>query len=431
MVAASGDSMISRKISVCKEFEQIAEIIRKADVGFSNCEMLFHKCESYPMPRVLAPERTMMYAEPIMAKELAWAGFRLASLSNTHTMDYGPLGMFSTMKALDDAGIVYAGVGRDLDEAREPKYLELENGRVALLSSCWDDTLNDPWERASNMKAGVPARPGINLLQVETQHIVSRARIDALKAMIIEAGLDPPSGEKAESEENEVTFLGHKFKAGDRPGTYRTVKKRDLEETIMSVKDAKRSADWVFVSLHSHTSAARGAEFPPDFMCHYARECIDAGADTFLGHGPHILRGIELYRGKPIFYSLGNFIMHNLTVKKVTYDQYDFLGLSQDSKPSDFYDTRVGKIPPSEPPYRRWWFESVVALFELTENALAELTLYPIMLGLDDSSRSRMGNPRLAQGEQSRAIIEHLSQISSEWSTEIRFDKGLGKVALN
>ena len=55
------------------------------------------------------------------------------------------------------------------------------------------------------------------------------------------------------------------------------------------------------------------AEFIPVF----ARQMIDAGADLVAGHGPHLLRGMELYKKKPIFYSLGNFIGQNELVPKM------------------------------------------------------------------------------------------------------------------
>ena len=46
---------------------------------------------------------------------------------------------------------------------------------------------------------------------------------------------------------------------------------------------------------------------PPDFLIELAHKSIDSGADAFVGHGPHLLRGIEIYKGKPIFYDLGEF----------------------------------------------------------------------------------------------------------------------------
>ncbi|MET0586739.1 MAG: CapA family protein, partial [Candidatus Binatia bacterium] len=53
----------------------------------------------------------------------------------------------------------------------------------------------------------------------------------------------------------------------------------------------------------------------PDFVRDFARRCIDAGADVFATHGPHILMRIEIYHRKPIFYSLGNLIMQNDTLR--------------------------------------------------------------------------------------------------------------------
>ncbi len=45
------------------------------------------------------------------------------------------------------------------------------------------------------------------------------------------------------------------------------------------------------------------------FLETFSRRCVDAGADAVIGHGPHELRGIEIYHGAPIFYSLGNFLL--------------------------------------------------------------------------------------------------------------------------
>ena len=63
-------------------------------------------------------------------------------------------------------------------------------------------------------------------------------------------------------------------------------------------------ADWVIVSVHCHESGTHRDE-PPAFLEAFARAAIDEGADMFFGHGPHVTRGIEIYKGKPILYSLG------------------------------------------------------------------------------------------------------------------------------
>jgi poly-gamma-glutamate synthesis protein (capsule biosynthesis protein) len=428
VIAATGDSMISRRISVHRKSEPVAELIRKADVGFTNCEILFHRCESYNMVRTNLAEE-MMYAEPSLAKELAWIGFDMVSLSNSHSLDYGPPAMFCTMKALEESGLVYAGVGRDLEEAREPKYLETEKGRVALIAACYD-TWHQYWERASNARAGVPARPGMNLLYVDSRILVRKELFGVLRRIVSESGLDPPAGRRTEQREGELTLLGQKFKCGDKPGIQRSVRKQDVEDAILSIRDARKSADLVLVSLHCHTSDAKGLEYPADFVCQYARTCIDAGADAFLGHGPHILRGVEIYKKKPIFYGLGNFIAQNQTVKKVTHDQYSGFDLGERAKPSDYYEARYGIVPPSEPPYARWWFESVVVMFKMRESTITECKLYPVAMGFGEKHRAHIGYPELAEEREARGITQHVREISTQWKTQIAYADGIGEVLL-
>ena len=68
---------------------------------------------------------------------------------------------------------------------------------------------------------------------------------------------------------------------------------------------------------------------------------IDAGADLVAGHGPHLLRGMELYKGKPIFYSLGNFIGQNELVPKIPADGYERFRADPDLKPGQVYQQRT------------------------------------------------------------------------------------------
>ncbi len=83
-MALTGDSIITRRLSVYEEpeFLKMVELIRGADVAFTNIEMLFHNYEGYPMHQSGC---TYMRAEPGLAAELVWAGFDLGSLANNHT----------------------------------------------------------------------------------------------------------------------------------------------------------------------------------------------------------------------------------------------------------------------------------------------------------------------------------------------------------
>ncbi len=109
-MALTGDSIITRRLSVYQEpeFLKLMDLMRGADVSFTNLEMLFHDYESYPMNE---SGGTYMRAEPALVKELVWAGFDLVSRANNHTGDYGVEGMRTTTKYVGQAGLVQAGVG--------------------------------------------------------------------------------------------------------------------------------------------------------------------------------------------------------------------------------------------------------------------------------------------------------------------------------
>src|SRR5204863_9437385 len=97
----------------------------------------------------------------------------------------------------------------------------------------------------------------------------------------------------------------------------------DIEDNLRWIREARRQADWVIFHFHNHEYAQSSLvvaqtqtelDDPADFMRAFARMAIDAGADIIVGHGSHTPLGIELYKGKPIFYSLGSLIFQNETV---------------------------------------------------------------------------------------------------------------------
>lgn len=78
-----------------------------------------------------------------------------------------------------------------------------------------------------------------------------------------------------------------------------------IDKMTEAVKEAKQKADFVIVSMHA------GIEYdgkPNNSQINFAHAAIDAGADLVIGHHPHVVQTLEKYKGKYIFYSLGNFI---------------------------------------------------------------------------------------------------------------------------
>ncbi len=416
-MALTGDSIITRRLSVYQEPEylKMIELLRSADLAFTNLEMLFHDYQPYPMSE---SGGTYMRADPALAKELVWAGFDLVSRANNHTGDYGVLGMQLTSRYVREAGLVQAGVGESLEAARAAAFLETAGGRVALISVA--STFPD-FSRAGKTRGGTPPRPGLNPLRFSTTNLVTREQLSMLRDLAKELGLNAPA-----SGDN-LTAFGQRFLVGDKPEVRTEPHPEDLEEIGAVVKNASRLADYVIVTIHAH-EGNRNLFLPAQFLVTFARAMVDAGADVFVGHGPHVLRGIEIYKGKPILYSLGDFIFQNETLDRLPSENYEPFGLGPSAHVADWNDRRYDLDRQGFPAQREIW-ESVVARPVWRGKTLAELKLHPITLGFG-KPRTVRGRPTLAGAELGKKIIDDLARLSQPFGTRIDFEDGIGVVRL-
>jgi len=359
-----------------------------------------------------------MRAEPALAKELSWAGFDIVSRANNHTGDYGVKGMRLTTKYVLQAGLVHAGVGESLREAREAKFLETAKARVALVSCT--STFPDH-ARAGKSRGDIPARPGLNPLRFSRTYMVTGEQFKTLKKTLRLLEMRIPK------EGNELRAFQQLFVKGDKFEILTEVRKEDLDEIAAVVNNASRLADYTIVSVHAHESG-RGRFTPAKFLISFAHAMIDAGADVFLIHGPHFLRGIEIYKGKPIFYSLGNFLFQNETLLRLPSENYERYNLGPNKHVADFNDARYDFDKRGFPARSDYW-ESVIAVPLWKGKKLIKLNLYPINLGYGQP-RTVRGRPIFADFELSKKIIDNLSQHSNPFNTKINFKDGIGIVKL-
>lgn len=417
-MALTGDSIITRKLSVYAEpsFIEMIELLRGADVAFTNIEMLFHDYESYPMS---SSGGTYMRASPELTKDLVWAGIDLGSLANNHSGDYGPPAMLRSADYVRKAGIVAAGVGKSLAEAREAKFLETSKGRVALVSV--SSTFPDH-SRAGRSRDDVPARPGLNPLRYSTRYVVTRERLESLRATMEDLGF-----ETQESSDELTLFGGQHFVAGDVSAVLTEPDPQDMAEIASVVSNASRLADYTIVTIHAH-ERDKELSVPAKFLVTFARAMIEAGADVFVGHGPHVLRGIEIHQGKPILYSLGDFIFQNETLLRLPQENYKRYGLGARSHVADFNDARYDGDTIGFPAKPEIW-ESVIAVPSWKDGSLERLELHPISLGYGQPRQVR-GRPMLAEADLSRKIISDLQRVSRPFGTKIDYVDGIGIVDL-
>jgi poly-gamma-glutamate synthesis protein (capsule biosynthesis protein) len=318
----------------------------------------------------LAPAETLDALETL--------GFNFLSLANNHAFDLQEVGIENTLREVERRGIAHAGIGATLAEAAAPAYIRVANTTVALVAS------------ASGLIApGGAARadgPGVNELRVMAGDSV-----------------------------NEAT--------ADLPGAPANVPNRaDADRILQSIRDARRRADLVIVYQHNHVFGNKSfatifsegmAERlePNDWLRKWTHAEVEAGADVVVMHGAPVLHGMEIFRGKPIFYCLGNFIYN---------------------------------VPPaisyiSEP--MSW--ESVVAYLEYQGKTLRSITVRPVALNYigngqpdvhsqytnNEFLRTR-GLPSPADGAQARYILERLAAFSRPFGTRIEIDGAAARVNL-
>jgi poly-gamma-glutamate capsule biosynthesis protein CapA/YwtB (metallophosphatase superfamily) len=414
-LALTGDSIITQRLTPFQEpaFTRLFDLIRGADAAFTNLETLFH---DYEAPPAHESGGTWMRTDPPILKELVWAGFDLVSRANNHAGDYGPLGSEMTSRYVREAGLVEAGVGKSLAEAREAKFLETPRARIALISAASTFT---PSSRAGNTRGDMPARPGLSPLRFTTTYIVTPERLADLKRVAAElSGQPAPVGDT-------LNFGGRRYVSGPVPGQRTEPNQQDLEEIARVVRSAATLSDIVIVSLHCHESGAQRS-VPADFIPIFARAMVDAGADIFVGHGPHVLRGVEIYKGKPILYSLANFIFQNETLLRMPIDSYEEYRLTDDAQPADYLDARYDRDRRSFPADREYW-DSVVATTTWEGSRFVELQLQPITLGYQ-TSRADRGRPRLASSADAARILEMMTTRSKALGATVVVKNGVGIV---
>ena len=425
-VSAAGDALITQRIaSRDPGFQRLVEVIRAADARFVNLEGTLHNFEGHPQA---TSGGTYVCGSPLIIDDLKAAGFNLYSAANNHMTDWGEGGIFGTLATLDRAGVVYAGLGRHLAEARTPRYLETPAGRVALLALT---SSFPPGAYAGEQRPDCQGRPGINPLRFETTVVVDRATLDTLAGIDRRLHFSAPRqysiqlGFLRPDPEGITTLFGQRFAVGDPPGIRTEPHAADLAGNLAWIRDARRQAEWVVMSVHAHEQRDGDYEQPAEFIPAFCRAAVDAGADLVIGHGPHILRGMEVYRGRPIFYSLGNFVFQNETLWRQPQDFYERLGLPATATPADLFDARGARGGFAADP--AYW-ESVVPVVRFGGERVDEIRLYPVTLG-HGLPRWQRGSPVLAAADPGRAIIERVARLSP--SCRIKWDNdGFGVAAI-
>ena len=349
VLLATGDVAPCRP-EPARMFDGVRQALAGGDLVFGQLETTVSDRGS-PAPNAKLAMRTA----PAAAQAIREAGYDVMSFAGNHCLDWGREAFFDTLAHARAAGLAVCGAGADIAAARAPVIVEVGGARIAFLA--YSSILPTGYWAEAERPGCAPMRALTAYVQVETDQPGTPARV-------------------------------HTFP--DRA---------DLAALRADVRAAKARADVVAVSIHW------GVHFVPSEIADYQRDvahaAIDDGADMILGHHPHILKGIEVYKGRPIFYSLGNFAIEQpqafdpAILRSSSFR--DLMALNPEIDPSRLH---VG--PPDGQ-------KSLIARLEIEDGRVVLTSFLPVQIG--DGAEPHLlspDDPRFAE------IVAYVARISAE-----------------
>ncbi|CAN5755437.1 CapA family protein [soil metagenome] len=427
---ATGDSLITTHLPdyADEPFQDLAKLVKSCDVAFTNMEMVLSNYQGSP---VVESGGGNLSAHPDVARDLMRFGFNLTAFANNHTLNYGEHGCLATIDALAEMGFTCAGAGRNLAEARSPVFLQTENALVGLVGCAASFA---PGQRAGMQDGAVPGRPGLNPQRFDTLYVVDEEHLDAIKRIAEQTGAEEQRQfgiwlgfRQPPEREGEFKFADRSFIAGEEFGIRTEAHEKDLEGNTEAIRDADWRSDLTLASIHAHEQG-RERWIPADFLIEFAHAAVDAGADMVIGHGPHLLRGIEIYNGKPIFYSLGNFIFQPELIRWFPPDDLEALGVEPGTSTPDMWEHMTKGGEQGFVADRLYW-ESVLPMCTFEDGRLVELNLHPLTLGHGKTIPER-GIPRLANRVLGGEILSWMAELSEPFGTKFEIEDGIGRVRI-
>jgi poly-gamma-glutamate capsule biosynthesis protein CapA/YwtB (metallophosphatase superfamily) len=240
-------------------FAHVAALMRDAAAVIGQHEGLF---SDVPEVAEIPQKPLWRHAPAAMAQALRCAGFRAVSLASNVASPARQIA--GTVATLDAAGVAHAGIGRDREAARAPARIEVAGVRLGLLSYT---SVFWPVGHAATADA-----PGCATIRAHTAYEPGRRALEM---------------------------------PGDPPLVVTWADPAELAAMRDDVARLRPQVDLVLVSCHWGVS---GSAATLAYQREIAQAAVAAGADLVFGHHPHVIQGAELIDGRPVFYSLGNFV---------------------------------------------------------------------------------------------------------------------------
>lgn len=433
-VALVGDIIASLPIGrlLARDSQDLLDLLGSADLVVGNFEGTILDLRTFEGSPAAMSGFGWLMSPPAVAPDLAGLGFDLLSRANNHSTDWGALGMRSTDEHLLAAGIEIAGTGRNLSAARAPAFHDGVRARASLVSFTTTFEKDSP---AADALGEGRDRPGASTLGLLPLVRVSRGHLETLRA-IRDAQPEESRAEilmRIDQQLGVVTLFGQMYAAHDDDATVveYVPSSTVLGSILLNVRQAKQTSDLTVVASHTH-EPDNWTTTPPAFLPDVARQAFASGADVFVSHGPHQLRGIEIVDGRPAFYSLANFCFSDNAQAVAARAEWEnpLWALAPHGDrldpatvtPAEFFEWKRVETVFAEDV----WFESVIPVLTYgAHGRVARIDLHPIDLRPHGRDAER-GIPRLAPPGTAARILHRLRDLSAPFGTVIDVDPFTG-----
>ncbi len=340
-IVMTGQALLQHELNAAQwpAASKFAALFKGADMVFTDLETAIKGPRSTTAVR---NDQFLHAAGPEIIDVLTRAGFDTFATSNNHAYDFAAGGILDAIAALDERGLTHAGTGPDLASAAAPALKQTPHGTAALVSAA----------AGAVPKGGMAGagHPGVNELR------------------------------RAESGE---------------------LNEEDVGRYLDVIGNASQNADVTIAYLHQHYWEKNMADTPP-WQKALAHKVIDAGATIFVCHGPPLLHGVEIYKGKAILYDLGGFFFQTVT-------------------------------QPGHYPNEVW--QSVTVDCRCTRAGIASMVFTPVQMndtglgGVRDMETR--GMPDIATGETAAGILERMAALSAPYGTKMKIANGRAELVLS
>ena len=436
-IFACGEALFSSRNLAARIDQRLVDGFLQADAVFANAEFCCPKSSTPPVPCGFTTA-----VGPEVLDEFVDLNIKLVNFAHNHTGDFGWQGVVDTIEAAEARGLVYCGIGRSLEEARAARFLDTPKGRIGVVAA--SSTRSEKFA-ASSPGIGIAPRPGLNPLHwgrayvLPDQEFQQLQRIDemlgtaASRREVYSVEVVPEMGPDAFKFGS--FFEGSlQIERGDHAHVRCFMDERDCRAILNNVRDAADRSDFVLVSLHTHEGTEDNwySLRVPSFIEDFSRRAIDAGATAVVGHGAHFLRGVEIYKGHPIFYNLGNLLMEfEAGEQRMTPEMYESYGFPKDSLPSHLHmfrardkdGNRLGFY--AHPRFSR----HCIAVCDFEPDNV-QFKLLPIDLDLNRPRVTERGLPVIASAEVGREIARGLERSSEAYGTRMHYNEADGTISV-